>query len=120
MLNTKETGDRIRLAREEIGLTQEMLGKMLGMNKSTVQRYEAGKIAKIKIPVIKEIATALAVSPEWLLLESDDKKIDYIKHDIDPDEFIMYMYKKLDEEDRIKVRSMMIKLIKSEKYGDVI
>lgn len=59
-------GNRIKQAREENGLTQEELGKILGLNKSTVQRYETAKIEKIKLPVIEAMAQILNVNPEWL------------------------------------------------------
>lgn len=66
MADNKVIGARIKKAREEKGLTQEELGKSLGMNKSTVQRYETAKIEKIKLPVIDAMAQALDVNPEWL------------------------------------------------------
>ena len=67
-----EIGKRIRKRREELNMTQEELGAPLGCNKSTIQRYEAGKIAKIKLPIIEAMAKKLNVSPEWLALKSDD------------------------------------------------
>lgn len=56
-----EIGKRIKLKREECGLTQEELGKAVDLNKSTIQRYETGKIEKIKLPVIQAIAQVLKV-----------------------------------------------------------
>lgn len=64
-------GARIKQSREDKGLTQEELGKALGMNKSTVQRYETAKIEKIKLPVLEAMAQILNVSPEWLSDKSD-------------------------------------------------
>ena len=68
-----EIGKRIKQRREELGMTQEELGKELGLNKSTIQRYETGKIAKIKLPVIHAIAKQLRVNPEWLVLKTDER-----------------------------------------------
>lgn len=59
-------GNRIKQAREDKGFTQEELGRALGLNKSTVQRYETAKIEKIKLPVIEAMAQILNVNPEWL------------------------------------------------------
>lgn len=67
-----EIGKRIKKRREELGMTQEALGSPLGFNKSTIQRYEAGKVAKIKLPILEAMAQQLNVSPEWLALKSDD------------------------------------------------
>lgn len=72
MANVIEIGKRIESARLELKLTQEELAKELGLNKSTIQRYEAGKIQKIKIPVIESMARILKVNPAWLSDKSDD------------------------------------------------
>lgn len=64
-------GRRIKQRREELGLTQEDLGNKLFLNKSTIQRYESGKVEKIKIPVLHAMAKALDVNPEWLALKTD-------------------------------------------------
>lgn len=69
-----EIGKRIRAKREERGLTQEELGKAVDLNKSTIQRYESGKIEKIKLPVIQAIAQKLQVDPNWIILKTDSPK----------------------------------------------
>ncbi len=69
-----EIGRRIKSAREEKGMTQEELGKILGLNKSSIQRYETGKIQKIKLPILENIAFILDVNPSWLALKTDDPK----------------------------------------------
>ena len=75
MATALEIGKRIKEAREIRELTQEQLGKELGMNKSTVQRYETGQVAKIKLPVLESIAKVLNVNPDWLVLKSDEMHI---------------------------------------------
>lgn len=73
-MNSIEIGKRIKQAREAKHLTQEGLGKFLGLNKSSIQRYETGKIAKIKLPILENIAFILDVNPSWLALKTDDPK----------------------------------------------
>ena len=82
-MNTVEIGNRIKTAREEKGLTQEELGIRLGLNKSTIQRYEAGKILRIKLPVLESIAIELSVNPEYLALKTDDPSPKHSSHIID-------------------------------------
>ncbi|MBR2284603.1 MAG: helix-turn-helix domain-containing protein [Ruminococcus sp.] len=75
MNNPIEVGRRIRTCREERGVTQDELGKALGLNKSTIQRYEAGKITRIKLPVLESIAEELNINPEYLALKCDNPTI---------------------------------------------
>ena len=65
-------GHRIRARREELGMTQSDLGDAIGVHKSTIMRYEAGEIARIKLPLLQEIARKLDVSPDWLALKTDN------------------------------------------------
>ena len=66
-----EIGNRIEKSRKTVGMTQEELANTLGLNKSTIQRYESGKIEKIKLPIIEAMANALGVRPEYLAAKSD-------------------------------------------------
>ena len=66
-----EIGNRIEKSRKAVGMTQEELANTLGLNKSTIQRYESGKIEKIKLPIIEAMANALGVRPEYLAAKSD-------------------------------------------------
>ncbi len=71
-LDLLEIGRRIKFRREQLKLTQGELGDLVWLNKSTIQRYENGKISYIKIPVLHAMAKQLNVSPDWLSGKSDD------------------------------------------------
>ena len=62
-----QTGKRIQIRREELRMNLGDVAKEVGVAVSTIQRYEKGKIEKIKLPVIEAIAKALRVNPAWLL-----------------------------------------------------
>lgn len=62
----EQIGQRIRARRKVCGMTQTALGDAVGLNKSTIQRYESGKIDTIKLPVLAAIAQTLNVSAAWL------------------------------------------------------
>ena len=68
-----EIGNRIKDCREQAGITLEELGNKIGLNKSTVQRYESGKVERIKIPVLQAIAKELNVDPLYLSLKTNKK-----------------------------------------------
>lgn len=70
-----EIGARIKLCREEKELTQQNIADELGLNKSTIQRYEAGTIEKIKQPIIEAIAKLLNVNSCWLVGTSEEKTL---------------------------------------------
>ena len=63
-------GGRIRELRQERGLTQEELGEKLFMRKSTISEYENDQI-DIKCSVLREIAAALHVFPEYFFMADD-------------------------------------------------
>lgn len=71
MFDVNEIARRIKLRREDLGLTLDEVAQVVGVDKSTVMRYENGNIVRPKIPVLHSIANALDVRPEWLLGKSD-------------------------------------------------
>lgn len=118
MCDRMKIGERIKNARKNLGFTQEQLGLLIGVNKSTIQRYETGKIDKLKLPVIQSIAKALAVNPEWITLHSDKKDTSPPPSEIDPDMFVLDMYKQLDPEDKAEIRGEIKQMLKADKYSN--
>lgn len=59
--------DAIKYYRTKAGLTQEELGKRLGLQKSAVAKYENGRVENIKRSVIERMAKELNCSPIDLL-----------------------------------------------------
>lgn len=67
-INTK-----IAHRRKELGLTLEDVGKIVGVGKSTVRKWETGDIENMKRDKIALLAQALKVSPLFIMgLEEDD------------------------------------------------
>ena len=65
-------GARIKNARQLRQVSLEQVARKIGLNKSTVQRYESGAIQSPKLPVIKAIAEALDVNLRWLTGEAEN------------------------------------------------
>lgn len=59
--------DKIKKRRLELNLTLDDVAKELGVNKSTVLRYESKSINKMPIDVIPPLAKILKCSPEYLM-----------------------------------------------------
>ena len=66
-------GRRIKERRQELGITLQEIADKINVNKSTIQRYENGKISDIKTPIIESIASYLNVNPLWLLGKAEIK-----------------------------------------------
>ena len=64
-MNTK--GKNILEARKNAGLTMEELGKIVGVSRATIKRYESGEIANIPDDKIEKIAKATKVSEAFLM-----------------------------------------------------
>jgi len=62
-----ELGEKIKFHREKLHMTLEELGNKVGVGKSTVRKWENGMIANMRRDKISKIASALNVSPGYLM-----------------------------------------------------
>ena len=76
-----ELKEIIKIKREELGLTLEEIGKIVGVSKTTVQRWESGEIKNLRRDKIGKLANALGVSPSLLLgdMPSEENTPDIFK-----------------------------------------
>ena len=70
----KQVGERMKERRTELKLSMPELGKRIGVNKSTIQRYEADGVDPKRTMIINGLAEGLLTTPEWLTGLSDDKE----------------------------------------------
>lgn len=86
-------GEKIRKRRKELGLTTEELGRMIGVQRAAVTKYEKGYI-DLKAGQVQAIADALRISPALLL---SDETVS----DLDPDEHrLLSAYRAADDRAR--------------------
>lgn len=78
----KISGLRIKECRKEAKMTQDELGKRLGVKKSAVSKWETGKIVNLKRDTIQSMANMFDVSPMWLMGYDVAKEINL--EDADP------------------------------------
>lgn len=64
-------GERLWLARKDLGLTQSELGRRAGVSSSYVSRIERGEIENVGVETLQALARVLDVSLAYLLGESD-------------------------------------------------
>lgn len=67
-------GQKIRDARIAKGMTQEELGRILGVQKSAIAKYESGRVVNIKRSTLKKISDVLGIRPSELIFEGELQK----------------------------------------------
>ena len=65
------TGERIKKLRKEKGLTQEQLGKLLGVKKSAIAKYENNRVENLKKETIQKLSEIFEV-PAFYFLGIDE------------------------------------------------
>lgn len=60
-------GKRIKRRREELKMSADDLGKMVGKNRATIYRYEKNEIENMPYNIIEKLAKILKVSPAYLM-----------------------------------------------------
>lgn len=67
----KGVGERLRMAREQSGLSQGQVARMLGMHRPTISEIEAGR-RRVAAEELATFARAYDVSVAWLVGEAVD------------------------------------------------
>jgi len=63
-------GEKIKARRKELGMTTEELGRLIGVQRSAITKYEKDRV-DLKSKQLQEIAKALDVPPSSLLADDD-------------------------------------------------
>lgn len=91
-------GDKIRLHRKALGLTQTELGEKLGVKTNAVSKWECGRVDDIPTSKIKAMAKLFDVQPSYLIdekqpaptnedeLNAEDKKLLMMIHNLSPED----------------------------------
>ncbi len=74
-IDYKLVGNRLKEAREEKGISLEDAGKKVGVNKSTILRWENGQTEKFKIPTLEILADYYGVNSSWIIGKDNHKYI---------------------------------------------
>jgi transcriptional regulator with XRE-family HTH domain len=60
-------GARIKYLRQLTNMSQEELGRMVGVQRAAINKYEKGTVENIPIKTIEKIAKAFDVSPTYIV-----------------------------------------------------
>ena len=64
-------GDIIKFLRNQKNLSQKELGKILGVNISSIQKYESGAVSNLKIETIRKLCEYFDLSPIVFIFAED-------------------------------------------------
>lgn len=68
------TGQRLKRLRKASHLSQEQVGKAIGIGKQAVGKYENGLVKTLKQPQIKALAELFGVAPSYILCLDNEQK----------------------------------------------
>lgn len=60
-------GERIKYLRKLSDMSQEELGRRVGVQRAAINKYEKGTVTNIPIPTIEKIASIFNVSPTFIV-----------------------------------------------------
>lgn len=90
-----DMGDRIKQLRKEKDMTQEELGKLVGVKKAAVQKWESGQVKNLKKSTIKKLSEIFGVLPSYLMgmddIMEESEKIIKMEDFIDPIEAMKFI-----------------------------
>lgn len=113
-------GEYIKQLREKHQLTQEELGRLLGVNRDAVSKWEKGRVENIKRTTIKRMAELFKVSPcELMCFEPAEEKKECNLYDEcygSGTADIVDKLLRLDNEDRLKIAERIEVFLEAEKY----
>lgn len=104
-----DIGTKIKNARIAKGMTQEELGRLLGVQKSAIAKYENGRVVNIKRSTLKRISEVLGIRPVELISEEVQKNNDIIADivvKLRTDEEFFELVKTLNSLDKEKIKGV--------------
>ena len=68
------TGERIKMLRTQLGMSQTELGEKVGVKTSAIYKYENGLVVNLKRSTIDKLAEALGTTGSFLMGYDDEQK----------------------------------------------
>ena len=105
-----DIGQKIKEARIAKGMTQEELGKILGVQRSAIAKYEKGRVVNIKRSTLQKLAVALDLRGSDLIIESNPKEAATLHAKVLSDSELMIsieQYYELSDEKKKMVRDLI-------------
>ena len=106
-----DLGNIIKQLRIENNLTQEELGKLVGLKKAAIHKYESGIVQNMKRTTISKLANIFNVSPSYLLGYTDERTLQPTKEEHE----LISLINQLNEEELAELSNFVDYLISKRK-----
>lgn len=121
-------GEYIKQLRLEHGWSQEELGKMVGVNRAAVNKWELGTVENIKRSTIRDLSRVLGVSPCDLMRWDNETGIELVQKKVESCQLFqnchgkeafhaVSLFLQLDTIDRAKIVERIETMLEAEKYS---
>lgn len=101
-------GENIRALRIKHGMTQEELGKIIGVQKSAIRKYESGMVENIPRSSIKMMANVFGVTPSYLMGWTDEENPSAAEPKLsEGEEMLLDLFRSVDEDHQALVLQMI-------------
>lgn len=110
-----DIGKLIKEARLAKGLTQEELGKLVGVQKSAIAKYENGRVVNIKRSTLQGLAQALDLKGSDLVITSNPKEAASLSARVLSDSDlreVVELYLSLNDDDKKTYKELLRRLAK--------
>ena len=114
-----DTGAKIKQLRESLDMTQEELGKLLGVKKAAINKYETGTVVNLKRSTIENLCNIFNVTPQYLLSDSDLSPSSSSAPELElteQEERLLGICRSLNEEGRVRLVEYGDDLVASGRY----
>lgn len=99
-------GKIIKFLRIEHGLTQSQLAELLGVKKSSIQKYEANDVPNLKTSTIRALSETFGISASAFIVPEKYRQVNLktaIRHHKELEQHYLILLCDLNEKGRIKV-----------------
>lgn len=121
-------GEYIKFLRTQKGWSQDELGKMVGVNRAAVNKWETGTVENIKRSTIRDLARVFGVSPCDLMQWDNEANLQKVQQEVNVAELfeeaygkealeVVSMFLQLDSIDRIAIKGAISAFLNQEKYS---
>ncbi len=107
-------GEIIADRRKQLKMSQQELADKVGVNRSTISRYESGTYKKISYKMLDQIAQVLDMTDDYLWARTDDPHESLQNEYDDETERAIALFRRLSPDQKAAVETIMKSMVQEE------